>query len=61
MKYININIADPKMIAILIKSGIPVILVTNPSKKPAMINTGISPITIFNPFLAPFLKDCNRE
>lgn len=61
MKYMHIKISDPKMIAILKISGMPVILVTNPSKKPAIINIGTKPTIIFRPFFAPFLNDCSLE
>ena len=52
---------DPKIIAILKISGIPVILVTKPSKKPAAIKIGTNPMLIFNPFFAARWKDCNLE
>ena len=37
--------------------GIFVCLVTKPSRKPAIIKTGISPTAIFIPSLAPLRKD----
>jgi len=41
------------------QSGIYVILVTKPSRKPAMIKNGTVLITIFKPSLIPMVKDFN--
>ena len=53
--------SEPKIIARLKNIGIPVCLVTNDSKKPAIIKIGIRLTIIFNPSLEPIIKDCRRE
>ena len=51
---------DPIMEAFTIQC-MSVNLVMNDSRNPATIKIGIRPITIFNPFLAPFLKESLLE
>ena len=53
--------AERPMISALILSGIKAYRVINDSINPARIKKGTSPMTIFNPFTAPFLKESRRE
>ena len=61
MKYHTTKASDPSIIVKLKKTGIPVCLVTNDSRKPAVINIGIRLTIIFKPSFEPILKDCKRE
>ncbi len=49
------------MINIAIRSGILVILVTKPSRKPAIMKKGMVLTTIFKPLFTPLVKDLNLE
>jgi hypothetical protein len=61
MKYQTTNASEPRMIAKLKNTGIPVCLVTKASKKPAVIKIGIRLTIIFNPSFELIINDCRRE
>ena len=61
MKYQTTNASEPSMIVKLKNTGIPVCLVTNASRKPAVIKIGIRLTIIFNPSLELIINDCRRE
>lgn len=56
-----INANEVRISASLSISGNSVWRVTKPSMNPAMMNTGMVPITIFTPRFAPLLKDSSLE
>ena len=61
MKYQITKASDPSIIVKLKNTGIPVCLVTNDSRKPAVMKIGIRLTIIFNPSFDPIIKDCRRE